>query len=172
MSHRFRRLTPGALAVVLLGVLSSCATSAASPADTQPSPGCNIYDNLTEHIAGTSANLEFGAYPAVGDSTTYITHLYNAAGQQVGTVTGKANIPFTRPNGDIMEYSEETIELPGGTIDTQGFYDITKGLAGAWLFIPAVGTGGGYKGKLGKRSFQITKVGESLNARIEVCPVK
>src|SRR5215475_11361771 len=130
MSHRFRRLTSAAVAVVLLGAVSACATAVASPADSQPSPGCNIYDNLTEHIEGTSANQEFGAYPAVGDSTTYITYLYAAGGQQVGTVTGRANIPYARPDGDIMEWTEETIALPGGTIETQGLYDITKGLKG------------------------------------------
>ena len=106
----------------------------------------------------------------MGDSATYLTHLYDSDGKQVGTVEGKANIPYTLPNGDVLEYSEERITLPGGVIETQGFYNLTQGLAKVWQFLPAIGVSGGYEGKLGKREFQIVKKGADLNVKISLCP--
>jgi hypothetical protein len=144
--------------------LAAGAVSCSSPAAAEPAPGCNVLDNLTEKIISVSLNEIGGPYPAVGDSAVYLTRFYDPAGKLVGTVYGKANIPFKNPDGHVMEYSEERI------VETEGFYDITKGIAGEWQFLPALGTSGGYRDKLGKRSFQILKPNALLNAKIELCP--
>jgi hypothetical protein len=150
--------------------LAAGAVSCSSPAAAEPAPGCNVLDNLTEKIISVSLNEIGGPYPAVGDSAVYLTRFYDPAGKLVGTVYGKANIPFKNPDGHVMEYSEERIELDGGVVETEGFYDITNGIAGEWQFLPALGTSGGYRDKLGKRSFRILKPNALLNAKIELCP--
>jgi len=167
--HRPRRLA-GLIALLLTLGTVSCGQKSVEEAGA-PSPGCNLYDHLTEKITSLSLNELGGKYPSLGDSATYVTYLYYADGKKMGTVYGKANVPATLPNGDLLEYSEEVIQLDGGTIDSQGLYDITKGFAGEWQFLPAIGSSGAFKDKLGRRSFHIIKVGESLDASIEVCPV-
>jgi hypothetical protein len=166
---RHRLLLGLAVAAVCL---SSCGAAGGAAPLAAPEPGCNVYDKLTEKIVAYSLNELAGPYPAVGDSATYLTRLYDSDGKQIGTVEGKANIHGNLPGGDVLEYSEEHITLPGGTIDTEGLYNLTKGLAQEWQFLPAIGTGGAYRNKLGRRSFQIVKAGADLNVKIELCPVK
>lgn len=170
--HRWRsRLRPALALAVALACISACGSTNTPASAESPTPGCNVYDDLTEKIVAFSLNELAGEYPAVGDSATYLTRLYDKGGNLVGTVEGKANIPSTLPNGDTLEYSEERITLPGGVIETQGFYNLTKGLDKQWQFLPAIGVSGGFKDKLGKREFQILKKGEDLNAKISICPV-
>lgn len=166
-----RQLAQGARLALVLALLSTGVAACGSASAAAPGPGCNLYDNLTEKISAFSLNDLAGPYPRVGDSATYLTKLYEG-GQQVGTVYGTANIPRRLPGGHLLEYSDERITLFGGVIETEGFYDLTKARAHKWQYLPAIGISGGFQGKLGRRSFQILKAGASLNAKIELCPVK
>ncbi|MFB4308120.1 hypothetical protein [Actinomadura sp. GTD37] len=171
---RPRRARPVLSAVVLAAAsgTAACGTNSAAAVASDPAPGCNVMDHLEEKIVAFSLNELGGPYPSLHDSATYQTRLYDSSGKQIATVYGKANIADRLPNGDLLEYSEETIELPAGTIESQGIYNVTQGQAHKWQFMPAIGTKGAYKGKMGKRSFKILKDGELLDAKIEVCPVK
>jgi hypothetical protein len=138
-----------------------------------PTVGCLTLTNMTEEIVDGSVNNLGGPDPypfSVGGSATYLDRLYDSAGTKVATLYGKANIPMRLANGNMVEYSDERIEFADGVLETAGFYDITQGEKGIWQYLPAVGISGRYQDMLGKRHFQITKLGKSLNGWIELCP--
>jgi hypothetical protein len=164
-----------AVLVVIAAGTASCAT--ASSASTvaqlaaQPPPGCVVLDNLTEKIVGGTETEVGGPWPSVGDSGTYVDYLYDPDGKQVGTIYGKIAVLYARPDGHLMQWADERIELAGGVIEVQGIFDVTQAETGTWEYGPAVGTSGGYKEKVGKRWFQIVEFRKRLNAKIELCPV-
>ncbi|WP_190143929.1 allene oxide cyclase barrel-like domain-containing protein [Streptomyces glebosus] len=135
--------------------------------------GCVAMKGLKEEILDGSMRDLGGRYPYnVGGSATYFDRLTDADGKRIATVYGRANIPSRLENGDMAEYSDERIEFSDGAVEAQGIYDITKAEKGAWQYLPVVGIEGRYRGMLGKRHFQITKMGKSLNGWIELCPAK
>lgn len=135
--------------------------------------GCIAMKGLKEEIVDGSMRDLGGRYPYnVGGSATYFDRLTNADGKKTATVYGRANVPSRLENGDMAEYSDERIEFSDGAIEAQGIYDITKAEKGDWQYLPVIGVEGRYRGMLGKRYFQITKMGKSLNGWIELCPAK
>lgn len=155
--------------ILFAGCAESDPPIAATSATSPPARGCDIFKNLTEKFESESEDTAFGPYPSVGDSSAYITYLFDSKGTKIGTVYGESNVSYRQPDGDIIEYTGETIDLPGGTVKTAGFFDINKGLKGIWEYLPVLGVSGIYRGKLGRRSFQIVKPGILLNAEIELC---
>jgi hypothetical protein len=170
---RLFRSSTAVLGVAALAVAATGARAKSAPAIAQTADAsahrCHVLDGLTEKIVDVSINPLSGPYPAIGDSSTYLTYLYDGSGKHIGTVYGEANIPGHLPNGDVAEYSAETITLPGGTIETEGIYDITLGATGHWQFLPAIGISGDYRGELGKREFLIVKAAAQLEVNIELC---
>lgn len=135
--------------------------------------GCITLEGLKEEIVDGSMRDLGGPYPYnVGGSATYFDYLNDADGKRIATLYGRANIPSRLDNGDMAEYSDERIEFSDGAVEAQGIYNITRAEKGAWQYLPVVGVEGRYRGMLGKRHFQITKMGKSLNGRIELCPAK
>ncbi|MFI9161985.1 allene oxide cyclase barrel-like domain-containing protein [Kitasatospora aureofaciens] len=179
MAFGFRSRTgPAALAglaalstaAVLLGPAGTDA-AAAGPAEQAPAQACLTMKDMTETIVDGSVRDLGGPYPhSVGGSSTYLDHLFDPAGKKVATLYGKANVPMTLSNGDMAEFSDERIEFSDGVIETAGFYDITNAETGTWQYLPAIGVEGRYRGMVGKRHFQITTMGKSLNGWIELCP--
>ncbi|WP_103337399.1 allene oxide cyclase barrel-like domain-containing protein [Amycolatopsis sp. CA-126428] len=163
-----RRIVPP----VLLSAALTLAAASGVPGSAAPqvSEGCVVIDNLSETIVDGTENELGGPFPSVGDSGTYLDRLYDPAGKPAGTVYGLINVPFALPGGDLIEHSDERIELPEGTIEAAGLFNVTQAERKVWQFLPLVGTGGRYQGMVGKRHFQILEFRHSLNARIEMCP--
>ncbi|MFF9351706.1 hypothetical protein [Streptomyces sp. NPDC014734] len=132
---------------------------------------CIVMKGLKEEIVDGSMRDLGGRYPYnIGGSATYFDHLTDADGKRIATVYGKAEIPSRLDNGDMAEHSDERIEFADGAVEAQGIYDITRAEKGAWQYLPVIGIEGRYRGMIGKRHFQITKMGKSLNGWIELCP--
>jgi hypothetical protein len=167
MRHLLLRM---ALAAGLMFGAVSCGQPSITAQINTPGPGCNLLDGLREHIISTSVNNLGGDYPAVDDSAAYYDYLYSPSGAKIGTVYGRLSIFRRTAAGHYLAQAEETIDLPAGTIVSQGIFDETLSADGKWQYLPATGTSGSYVGKLGKRSFQVIKAGLSLNANIDLCP--
>lgn len=172
-SHRLVTL---AGALVIAATTVSCATASASSEAAKlaadPPEGCVVLDNLKEEIVGGTETEEGGKWPSVGNSGTYIDYLYDENGKKIATVFGEVNVLYKRPDGHLMEWAHERIELDGGVIEAQGIFDVTRAdKQHTWEFAPAVGISGGYKEKVGRRYFQIVEFRKKLNAKIELCPV-
>lgn len=161
---RVRVIVP--LVAVTAALLTGSATSSAAPPQ-----GCVVLDDLSETIVDGTENELGGPFPSVGDSGTYLDRLHDRSGNQVGTVYGLINVPFALPDGDLVEHSDERIDLPDGSVEAAGLFNVTQADGHkAWQFLPLVGTSGRYRGMVGKRHFQILEFRHSLNARIEMCP--
>ncbi|MEY9946415.1 hypothetical protein [Kitasatospora sp. GAS1066B] len=180
MAFGFRSRTGLAALAALVAALSTAAVlvgptsiDAAAAGAAAPAPGqtCITMKDMTETILDGSVRDLGGPYPhSIGGSSTYLDYLYDSTGKKVATLYGKANVPLTLPGGDLAEFSDERIEFSDGVIETTGFYDITQAETGSWQYLPVIGVEGKYQGMIGKRHFQITKMGKSLNGWIELCP--
>jgi len=161
-----------AMMIMLAMGTASCATASSADDITalHPPPGCDIFNNLTEEIASVSYTNVGGKFPSVGDSATYLDYLIDSHHKLVGTVFGELTVMYRKSNGDKIELGHETIKLPGGDVEVQGLFDVTRADKHIWVYGPAIGVSGGFRGKLGKRWFKIIKVGRLLKARLELCP--
>ncbi|MEV6802722.1 hypothetical protein AB0M91_30930 [Micromonospora rifamycinica] len=158
------------LTVVLTGCAEEMTADSVAEKARNPPSGCVVLDNLTERIIGGTQTELGGEFPSVGDSGTYLDYLYDSSGRQVATVFGEVSVLYQRPDGHIMEWARESIELEGGTVTAQGIFDVTEARTGVWASAPAIGTSGKFREKVGSRWFQIVEFGSRLNARIELCP--
>jgi hypothetical protein len=176
MAVRFRHRAAGVVgALVLASGTVSCASSGTASdvalLAADPPQGCVVLDNLSEEIVGGTETEEGGPWPSVGDSGTYVDYLYDKDNKKIGTVFGEINVPFARPDGHLMEWAHERIELVGGAIEVQGMFDVTRAESEhTWEFGPAVGVSGGYREKVGRRYFRIVEFRKKLDAKIELCP--
>jgi hypothetical protein len=144
---------------------------AAAQGGVAPAKSCITMKGLKEDMIDGSVRDLGGKYPYnVGGSATYFDYLKDAHGKRLATVYGSANVPSRLENGDMAEYSDERIEFSDGAVEAQGIYNITEAEKGAWQYLPVVGTEGKYRGMIGKRHFQITKMGVALKGWIELCP--
>jgi hypothetical protein len=165
MSLRARSFA-SALAAVAVAA-SGCESP--GPAAAAPSPGCAVWQGLTEKVLGTTVNELGGPYPSQGNSSAYVAELYGADGAKVGSIAGRTDISRRLLDGRLQEHAVETIELPGGVITAQGVYDAAAKLAGDRVRTGLVGTAGGYLGHLGDRYARATAGGES-RVDLELCP--
>ncbi|NJP45186.1 allene oxide cyclase barrel-like domain-containing protein [Actinacidiphila epipremni] len=107
------------------------------------------------------------ADPQIGQGGTFDDELYDEGGKLIGTAHGTFTIRYIRPgdNGLLSWYSED-ITLEDGTIHAEGWADFNDVKTSKWVFYPAVGTSGRYEGLTGFRSWRMTGVRASAEARI------
>lgn len=159
--------TATALVTVLLAVGSAACAGHGSAADL---PGCVVLDHLSEHVVGTATSTLGGPYPSVGDSATRVALLYDAGHTAAATVYGKSHVRLRRPDGHLLAYADDKIEFRDGTVQAQGFYDLTDRSAGRSQFIPAIGTTGSFRGKLGRIAYRPARPGGDPAVVIAMCP--
>jgi hypothetical protein len=164
--------TAGLLAVtVLLAGTAACASPSSSAAD----PGCVVLGGLKEKQVGEVDTSQTGSRPegrppALGDSTAYVRHLYGAGAKPAATVYGTSHVRRHLPGGHLLGYLDERIELADGTVQAQGFYDLTAAHAGRTQHVPTVGLTGSFRDKMGRRTFRTPRNGGTSSAAIEMCP--
>lgn len=107
------------------------------------------------------------ADPQIGQTGTFDDEIYDESGTLLGTSHGSFRIEYVRPgDGGLMTYYTEDLTLTDGTIHAEGWADFNDVRTSEWVFYPATGTGGRYKGLTGFRTWRMTGVRASAEARI------
>ncbi|MFF9587558.1 hypothetical protein [Streptomyces achromogenes] len=111
-----------------------------------------------------------GPYPSIGDSMTRVARLYGTGPTAAATVYGKSHVRLRQPDGHLLAYADDRIEFREGTVQAQGFYDLTDRSAGKTWFIPTIGTTGSFRGKLGRITYRPARPGGDEAVVITMCP--
>ncbi|WP_066363831.1 allene oxide cyclase barrel-like domain-containing protein [Herbidospora mongoliensis] len=107
------------------------------------------------------------ADPQIGQVGTFDDEIYDEDGNLLGTSHGSFKIEYVRPgDGGLMTYYTEDITLTDGTIHAEGWADFNDVRTSEWVYYPATGTGGRYEGLTGFRTWRMTGVRASAEARI------
>ncbi|MEY9946413.1 hypothetical protein [Kitasatospora sp. GAS1066B] len=168
-----RPRAPRRWAAVLLGVVAlaagtvSCGSRAAEP---QARPGCITMKNLREQQIGEVAGPLGGSTPGVGDSGVYLRELYDGGTSPAATVYGAGGVQLRQSDGHLLAYADEQIVFDDGTVQAQGFYDLTDATAGGSQYIPTIGATGVFHNKAGRLTFRTVQPGREFSAEIQMCP--
>ncbi len=164
-SARQARMT--ALFAVLL--LTPCTVSCGGRSTPEALPGCVVLDNLTEQFTATvQSQLASAPSGGIGDSSVSVGRLYSTATS--AKVYGENYVRMRLSDGHLLGYANDLIEFGDGTVQAQGFYDLTNADAGQQEFIPTIGTTGVFRNKLGRFTFRTEQAGKQFSASIEMCP--
>ncbi|MDT0347329.1 allene oxide cyclase barrel-like domain-containing protein [Streptomyces litchfieldiae] len=163
-------MTATAAALVAAGsVAAFLAPASASAAEARGrGADCVSYDDVTELVVaggGTEDGVD------VGDVAWYQSLLFDASGEQIGTVDADVRVVWQDPSNQHFYYwISETIELPDGTIRTAGVFDhdaVTYD--GLTPYATAWGVSGDYAGKVGGRQFEIVQGPVNWATHIYLC---
>lgn len=93
----------------------------------------------------------------VGDTATYYDVIYDKQDNIIGDAVGFVTITGRRPSdGHLISEYHEAVHLPQGTFrDSATGIDRDGMIAGEWLHLKAIGTGGSFAGKRGYRRWHL-----------------
>jgi hypothetical protein len=126
-------------------------------------------DNLTEKTV--KFEIHQGAPGQVGSTASYWDEIYSPGGTKIGTVAAWTALVERRPSdGHLMQLYVEEIRLPGGTLTAFAYADRTAALAGSWVTLRMLGTGGDYLGAVGIRTWQILSIPDvTVRLKMTIC---
>lgn len=155
MSKRWRKIALMVTALASTAVLVSAGPTIAATTSANVSSGhqagCITFDYV-EPTTVVAANppLTSSSAPTIGSQYALLDHINDWSGKQVGTSIAAVDILYrNKSNGDLMEYSSETMNFPNGELFSGGTYDRPAILAQKWVSAPITGIGGIYLGYSG-----------------------
>lgn len=125
---------------------------------------CIVLEGLTEVVEKMVIHAGENG-PGAGTVAEYTDALFDADGERVGTITGRAVVLDMFPH--MWQLHRNVTELADGTIEAVGVVDATSIVQGLTGTIPVTGVSGRYAGRAGYRTLVLTE-GDDESPRYEV----
>jgi hypothetical protein len=157
------------LAAAAVAVPASAAAATAGPAEAA-CRGCVVLDHLVQNVVSSVYTPKNPPGMSVGDVVVFTEQIFDAAGEQVGSDSGRIVVIRQTADGHFWVLDRLTIKLDGSTLFAFGVVDNTAELAGAWSTIRAVAVSGPLARRSGTLSWQINPSNiESASSRYVLC---
>jgi hypothetical protein len=115
-----------------------------------------VVDGITEQTIRFESVGSGTVAMEVGDGATFYNNIYDAADNIIGGTVGLMVAATRRPSdGHLITEYTEVIQLPGGTLRSNGQVDRLAMFGGLPIRLDVVGTSGSFEGRTGVRECQL-----------------